>query len=264
MFAALGRGVHPVCDGVDDIIESARREDFPSHACNSGQFFVRQIGIEDVAITELLLKQVDGKEQVVAEVGVLLVKNGVDSGLETNPICDLGHNRQIDVPIARRFETSLVDITVHISGVIAFVGVSKVGSLPRVSLLDFREVLENPDDAIAIPASVEALKAIGCDQVRHLNSAVVERDTKLAEYIAGDVCLGGIYDGSNFDMLRVGAAKFLLDIVRNPYEVNVFFHIFIVKCLIYKLEEHQVTGETGKKEYCCNSTPHPPYLPVSF
>lgn len=86
-----------IVQSVGNLMESSIycswREDFPTDSGDVSEFLVSDSCIEDMTVTTLLLKQIDGKEEVFPEIWMLTVNNGVDCHFDTNVLIVLTDNR---------------------------------------------------------------------------------------------------------------------------------------------------------------------------
>lgn len=92
---------------------------------------------------------------------MLAVEKGVNLNPEAITIFGLINKTQDNLPIARRLKGALIDLTVDVGGVITLGRVAKVGRIKRKSLDNFRQVLMNPNNAVAVSTSINAFQLIG-------------------------------------------------------------------------------------------------------
>lgn len=161
---------------------------------------------------------------------MLAVEKGVNLNPEAITVFGLINKTQDNLPIARRLKGALIDLTIDVGGVITLGRVAKVGRIKRKSLDNFRQVLMNPNNAVAVSTSINAFQLIGGDNVWKKEVACVNPNTKVAISPAGYIKFRGTDDSSNDDVLRLNVAKLLLDVVRDSSEM-IIFHIIAILCL---------------------------------
>ena len=86
---------------------------------------------------------------------MITVKYGVYGHLDTNMLLVLANDAQRELPITRGLQATLIDLPGPVGGMIAFVGVAKVGRFERIGLGDFGEILQNPYDAVTVAAGID-------------------------------------------------------------------------------------------------------------
>ena len=177
-----------------------------------------------MAVSALFLKQVDCKEEIATEIGMLTVEDGSNLYSNANMIFVLADQTDGYCPFTRRFKPTLIDFPVNVCGVIALARVTKIGGVERESLDDLGKVFENPDNAVAVATGIDTSQLFWVNGVGELYLSIYHLDTQMVVSAAGNVVFVNVDDGRENDVLLLNVAKFLLNVVGNSSEMFVFSH----------------------------------------